>query len=280
MRFELRDLELFVAAVELGSLARAAEHEHTVPSAVSRRLSELERALGTPLLVRSSRGIVPTDAGAVLLERARQLLDDAWALERSVRARRDTVRVWANASAIAEFLPAALGSFRAQNPEVELELREAVSADVGRAVLDGQADVGVAGAPVAGLECARLQSDELVVVAPPGHPLAPGPVKLADALAHPLVLPSGDTALARRLRTHGAGEPQIQVAGFDALCAVVAAGLGVAVAPRAAVADAELALLELDEPWARHELFACTRGDGPPAVRRLVEHLSQTVTAP
>jgi DNA-binding transcriptional LysR family regulator len=288
VRFELRDLELFVAAVDLGSLARAAEREHTVPSAVSRRLTELERALGTPLLVRSSRGIVPTDAGAVLLDRARALLEDAHAVEDEVRAHADaergTVRVCANASAIAEFLPAALGTFRALHPDVEIELREQVSAEVARSVLDGRADVGIAGTAVAGADCTRLQSDDLVVVVPRGHDLDRATATLADVLAHPLVLPSGDTALLRRLRA-AAGrevEPRIQVAGFEAVCSVVAAGLGVAIAPRAALGDTDLALVELEEDWARHELFLCTRDPAAltPAARSLVEHLrSPTVTA-
>lgn len=102
MHFDLRDLELFVAVAEAGSIAKAAEHCHTVASAVSKRLSDLEAGYGTALLVRSSKGVAPTPAGLALLVRARAVLHQAGQLDRELRGYsagvRGQVRVFANIS--------------------------------------------------------------------------------------------------------------------------------------------------------------------------------------
>ena len=75
--FDWRDLEVFVAAAESGSIARAAERCRLAPSAASKRLSDLEAALGAPLLERHNRGVRPTAAGQALLQRSRGLLEEA-----------------------------------------------------------------------------------------------------------------------------------------------------------------------------------------------------------
>ena len=72
-QFDFRDLELFVAVAEVGSIAKAAERAHTVASAVSKRLSELEIHFGTPLLVRGAKGVELTSAGHALLIKARDI---------------------------------------------------------------------------------------------------------------------------------------------------------------------------------------------------------------
>ncbi len=73
-------LRLFVAAAQAGAIVRAAAQEHIAASALSRRLADLEHAFGTPLLVRSPRGIDLTDAGRVVLARGLQIDEDLQAL--------------------------------------------------------------------------------------------------------------------------------------------------------------------------------------------------------
>ena len=83
MRFTLRQLELFVAACELGSLTAAAERQHIAQSAVSSAIQTLERAIGVSLLLRHhAAGVSPTPEGARFLERARELLRTADELDR------------------------------------------------------------------------------------------------------------------------------------------------------------------------------------------------------
>jgi DNA-binding transcriptional LysR family regulator len=73
VKFDLRDLEPFVAVADAGSIARAAERSHTVASAISKRISDLEESFGAPLLLRGAKGVELTAAGNALLKRARVL---------------------------------------------------------------------------------------------------------------------------------------------------------------------------------------------------------------
>ena len=85
MHFDFRDLEQFVAVAETGSIARAAERCHTVASAVSKRLSDLEESFGTLLLVRGAKGVELTPAGHTFLARARSVLHQAEQLDEEIR---------------------------------------------------------------------------------------------------------------------------------------------------------------------------------------------------
>src|SRR5436190_21388858 len=71
---DLKTLRLLVAVCDHRNMARAAEQEHIEPSAISKRIAQLEADLGTPLLLRSRRGVEPTPAGTALLEHARTVL--------------------------------------------------------------------------------------------------------------------------------------------------------------------------------------------------------------
>ena len=74
MRFDLTTLHLFLSAVDEGSIAAAAEVNAIAPSAISRRISELEHRLNTPLLYRKTKGVEPTAAGDALVRHARNLV--------------------------------------------------------------------------------------------------------------------------------------------------------------------------------------------------------------
>ena len=140
-RLDLTSLQLFVAASECGSIGRAAEHEYLAASAASKRIADLEHALGTPLFYRRARGVELTPAGQTLLHHARAV---RFSLERMqaelgefAEGVRGHVRVHANISAIVQFLPEDLAGFARAHPEVKIDLNEALSADVVRAVREG-----------------------------------------------------------------------------------------------------------------------------------------------
>jgi DNA-binding transcriptional LysR family regulator len=181
-RVDPYSVRLFVCAARAGSIVRAAEQEHIAPSALSRRLADLEHAFGTPLLIRSPRGVALTDAGRLVLARGEKIDDDLQALVREVQTEggeiRGTVRLYANMSAVIGFLPERLRAFMAACPEVEVSLQEHDTRDVMRACLDDRADVGVGvGAGVdmpvpAGLESWHFATDPLQVVLPAGHSLS------------------------------------------------------------------------------------------------------------
>src|ERR1700722_15222732 len=194
MRFDFRDLEQFVAVAESGSIARAAERCHTVASAVSKRLSDLEDSFGTALLVRGAKGAELTPAGHAFLARARSVLHQAEQMDEELRRHasgaRGHVRVFANISAIVEFLPAALASFLAKYPDIHVHLEEHVSSAIAAGVADNLADFGILGevTAVGGLAMTPFRTDELVVVVKPDHPLATRPtLSFGEIVQLPLV---------------------------------------------------------------------------------------------
>ena len=293
-RLDLVSLSLFAMVARTGSISEGARLVHLAVGAASKRMSELETALGVPLLERHSRGVRLTPAGQTLLAHARRILGDvdSLAAELSDYASGVTgrVRLWANTSAVTQFLPGDIARFMAGNPGIRIELDEANSGDVASAVLDGRADFGILADRIAsaGLQLLPYREDRLVLVVPQGHPLARrGRVALAEALEFDFVsLPRG-TSLAQRLEqeTEVLGKRlrlRIQVRSFDAMCMMVATGLGVAVLPHDAVLphlrSMKLRKIELDGDWVHRKLLIALRDlqHLPVAARRLVEHLSGT----
>lgn len=291
LRFDLRDLELFVAVADAGSIARAAERSHTVASAVSKRVSDLEDNLGCPLLLRGAKGVELTTAGHALLARARVLLHQAAQLDDEMRRHasgaRGYVRMFANISAIVEFLPDALASFARQHPDIHVHLEEHVSSAIATAVADNSADLGIVSElPVIdGLSTVPFRNDDLVVVSRPDHPLARrSSVTFAELIDEPIVGLHAGSSL-HRLLTRAAMESErslnwrVHVTSFDAACAMVAAGLGISVVPRAAtsvyIRSLSLASVPLTDPWAHRQLFLCTRSGAPlhSAAKLLYDHL-------
>jgi DNA-binding transcriptional LysR family regulator len=291
LRFDLRDLELFAAVADAGSIARAAERSHTVASAVSKRISDLEESLGSALLVRGAKGVELTAAGHALLVRARVLLHQAVQLEDEMRRHaaglRGYVRVFANISAIVEFLPGALAAFAAKHPRVHVHLEEHVSAAIASAVADNSADFGIVSElPIIdGLDITPFRSDELVVVLQPRHPLARRKtLAFTDIAPEPLIGLHASSSL-HRLLTRAAADANValnwrmHLTSFDAACAMAAAGLGVAVVPRAAttpyIRALDLVSIPLAEPWSQRQLFLCTRANASlhSAAKLFFEHL-------
>ena len=291
MQFDFRDLEQFIAVAEIGSIARAAERCNTVASAVSKRLSDLEASFGTPLLVRGAKGVELTPAGNAFLARARSVLHHAELLDEELRRHasgaRGHVRLFANISAIVEFLPAALGSFLAKYPDIHIHLEEHVSSNVAAGVADNLADFGIlnALASVDGLTMTPFRSDELVVVLKPDHPLAKARTLSYSDIAHlPHIGLHANSALHNLLNRAAAeaGKPltfRIRVTSFDAACAMAAAGLGISIIPKAAAApyttQPRVAAIPLTDPWATRQLFICTRANNalPTAAQHLLDHL-------
>jgi DNA-binding transcriptional LysR family regulator len=291
LHFDFRDLEHFIAVAESGSIARAAERCHTVASAVSKRLSDLEAVFGTPLLVRGTKGVELTPAGQALLTRARSVVHHAEQLDEEMRRHasgaRGHVRVFANISAIVEFLPAALASFLEKHPDIHIHLEEHITTAVAAGVADNLADFGIMGALAAidGLTMTPFRNDELVVVLKPDHPLArASSLAFGEIVTLPLVGLHANSSLHHLLARAAAdqGRPLnvlIRVTSFDAVCAMVAAGLGIGLIPKAAAtpytSQLRLSALPLTDSWAKRQLFICTRSNTPlsSAAQHLLNHL-------
>ncbi|MDT3251414.1 LysR substrate-binding domain-containing protein [Serratia sp. root2] len=144
--FDLDDLRSYVTGIELGSFARAAERLGRSTSAVSAHLKKLEQQIGAPILRKSGRGMVMTEAGETLLGYARRLLelnDEAAAAVRGLDLQ-GTVRLGLQEDFGETFLPQVLGSFTRAHPKVRIEARIARNAELIDWVLKGQLDLSLA----------------------------------------------------------------------------------------------------------------------------------------
>src|SRR5688500_4380394 len=165
--FDPVTLRLFIAVCEERNIARAAEREAIVASAVSKRIAAIEHEVGAALLVRGRRGIVPTAAGETLLRQARDVLGimERMTAELSEFATgvQGSVRVAASVSALAEYLPDDIAAFLAGYQSVRVSLDERASAEIVRHVSEGAADIGVLwdAVDLAGLQCRPYRSDHL-----------------------------------------------------------------------------------------------------------------------
>lgn len=276
-RFDLVSLRLFVAVLDAGSLTGGAARFGISLAAASRRILELEEGLGTPLLLRAKTGVTPTDAGRTLRQHALRVVADleqlAVAMDDYGRGAAGHLRLWVNTSAMNGRLPEVLARFGALHPGVGFDVEEAFSDDIVRTVLEGKADLGVFGENTrsAGLQTAEFDRDALVLLCAPGHPLARRRrLRFSEALAHDFVALDRSTSLVRLMTAaaDSAGVPmrvRVQVRSFDALCRLVARGLGVGVLPRAAalplLAPLGLHAVTLDERWASRRLLAGWRDE-------------------
>jgi DNA-binding transcriptional LysR family regulator len=297
MKIDPTSLNLFIAVVEEGTIAAAAEREHIAAPAISKRISELEDSLRTQLLSRTHKGVEPTAAGLALLNLARRAvyyLDDLHAqMADYASGTRGQVRVFANISAINQFLPADLASFLEQHPQVQVHLEERNSTVTPKAIAENAADVGIFTMMAHGqrVETLPYRSDRLCLIVRHDHPLAVlHSVRFADTLDWDYVGLRTGSAINTRLVQAAAEQDRelqlrIQVTGFDALCRMVAAGLGIAVAPANLttlfVQGLGLKEIRLDDEWAKRELRICVRSLQalPTAARLLVEHLQARAAA-
>ncbi len=290
-QIDLTSLQLFVAVCEAGSIGRAAEREFIAASAISKRLSDLETALGTTLLNRHARGVRLTPAGEGLLHHARSVLFGLEKMQTELAEYADGVRghvrVHASISAIVQFLPEDLGTFARSHPQIKIDLEEHLSPEVLRAVQEGAADLGLCNGAMGagGLQTLPYRRDHLVLVVPRGHALAgQGPVAFESSLPFDHVGLHANSSI--HLATHQAAtragaavRVRIRVTGLDAMCRMIANGLGVGVMPLRAFellhAGDALQAVPLTDAWARRQLVLAARDFSslPASARLLVDHL-------
>lgn len=290
MRLDLYSLRLFIAVVEHGTIAAAADQHAIATSALSKRISELERAVGSPLLIRKARGVEATAAGLALTRGARVLIHNADNLEAELAdfetGATGHVRIAANLSSIIQFLPEDLKRFSLAHPKVQISVEDRVSAQVTREVLDNSADIGIYffSGDEPELEVFPYCKDQLVLVTPDAHPLA-GRTSLAfdETLAFDQVTMRRDSSsnnllLQAAIAARRHIRMRFQVTSFDAMIAMIKAGLGIGIVPLGAIANYTrdgLAVIDLEDDWSRRQLKLCVRSTEalPAGGRLLLEHL-------
>jgi DNA-binding transcriptional LysR family regulator len=242
---DMKSLRLLVAVCDHQNMTRAAAQEHIEPSAISKRMAQLEADLGTPLLRRGQRGVQPTSAGTALLEHAREVLftmdriaGDVAAFASGVKGQ---IRLVATASAIAESLLDDLASFMREpaNRNIKVDVEERLSRDLVRQLRDGRASLGVCWDSVDfdGLQQLPYRRDRLALAVHREHVLARRrSLRFEQTLEHEHVgLPPSSAVHTMLQRAAARAGRTISyraiVSNFDSALRVVAANLGVSVVP-------------------------------------------------
>ena len=236
---DLGALELLLAVARHGSLGRAAREVGVSQPAASSRIRSMERQLGLALLDRSPRGSRLTDAGALVTDWARRIVEAAEAFDagaQALRDRRDSRLRVAASMTIAEYLlPGWLMALRAARPDTAVSLLAGNSAAVAGRLLGGEADLGfVEGLSVpAGLDGTVIAHDRLIVAVAPCHAWARRrtPLTPRELAATPLVLrePGSGTrqVLDAALAAHGGlAQPLLELSSTTAVKGAAQSGAG------------------------------------------------------
>lgn len=235
---ELSQLRMFKAVYELGSIARAAQQLHCVPSNITARLKSLEQELGVALFVREGRGLRVSPAGEVFIEYATKILDLTEASRRAVApggAPHGRLRIGAIESSATGRLPQLLARYHALYPQVSLELSTGTWSQLLDDIQHHRLDAAIVAVDVQrpGLESAVLYSEDLILIAPTSL----GPVRsVADLQGLTLFMwPSGcpyRLALEQWLSRHHQVCPIVSIASYGTIVGCVSAGSGAALVPR------------------------------------------------
>ncbi|MEV5319819.1 LysR family transcriptional regulator [Streptomyces sp. NPDC052687] len=276
---DLGALELLLAVARLGSLGAAAREVGITQPAASSRIRSMERQLGVALVDRSPRGSRLTDAGALVTDWARRVVEAAEAFDagaQALRDRRDSRLRVAASMTIAEYLlPGWLLALRAQRPDTAVSLLAGNSAAVAERLLSDEADLGfVEGLTVPpGLDAVVVARDRLIVVTAPGHPWARRrePLSPAELASTPLVLREKGSGTRQVLDAAlgGLARPLIELSSTTAVKASAVAGAGPAVLSELSVREElstrRLVSVPVDRVSLRRDLRAVWRTGHRPA---------------
>ncbi|MGW5343621.1 LysR substrate-binding domain-containing protein [Streptomyces sp. HUAS TT3] len=279
---DVQRLRVLRAVAEHGSFNRAAAALLLTPSAVSQHIAVLERSLGRPVAVRSTRGVTLTDAGRLLVEAADTISAELDHVRRQIdrlNAPRPRLTVATFTSGGRYLLPEALARFVAAHPEVELTVRESEPETALPMLRRGEADLALTyhfdgPLPVPpterpGFDWTPLMDDPLSVVLPRGHRLSGrAGIDLGELAADRWVLGCLKTEAYLRRHAQRAGfDLQVAASTTDYFFAqtLVAAGVGVSLVPKVSLAPAPgVAVVDVEPPRpARHIGVAMPRRRRP-----------------
>jgi DNA-binding transcriptional LysR family regulator len=292
MDLQLTELRAFVRLAEQRHFGRTADLLHVTQPALTKQIQRLEDKVGGALVVRGYRDVQLTEAGQVFLARARVVLEEcAAALEtgqRAVRGQVGLLRIGFGIASIQQVLPEVLRRFRAAFPDVEIRLREMVTADQVTALIRGQIDIGFVRLPVSD---ARLETrpilHERLVVALAGRTRWRARVGLASLAQEPFIVIARSTSASYHDHViavcHEAGfAPRIvqETSELSTMLMLVRAGMGVALAPSSATSRTppDVRFRPLTTPTAAWDIglaWSTARGDEP-ALKAFVDVARKT----
>ena len=235
---DLSDLHIFRSVVREGGITRAAEKLNRVQSNITTRVRQLEEDLGVELFIREGKRMQPSPAGKLLLDYADRLLDLAVEARNAIHdaAPRGLLRLGSMESTAAMRLPGPLHEFHSRYPEVRLELRTGDPKKLAEALLAGDLDAALAAEPImeGPFEKVMIYNEELVIVAPPGHP----PIR-SPRDARPYTMLAFECGCSYRARmeqwfaiSRHVPDKIIEMASWHAIVGCTSAGMGISLLPR------------------------------------------------
>ena len=270
----LRRLQYFVKIVDVGSLTQAADILHVAQPALSQQLATLEGEVRQQLLLRTKRGVIPTEAGKVLYRHAQLILRQCEQAKSDMNAAGQrlagavSVGLAPGTAAAGLALPL-LRTVRTRHPDIVLYLAETYGTTLSELVMSGRMDLAVlygGGTPVHGLAFSTLLRERLCLVGPQTTETPPASIPLRQIVGMDLYLPRPYNVVRKMVDDACAGigiEPQvvaeIELAGT--LISVIAAGLGATILPelmaRQVVASSASWLSRIVEPSIEAPLALC-----------------------
>lgn len=275
MRLDFFDLRLFLHIVDTGSLTKGAERSAISLQAASERIKKLEQQYQVSLFSRHSGGVKMTFAGQVFAEHAQALLQQEQQLSQAMagfsEGLHSNISLWCNSSAQSEYLPLLLPQYLVNNPNIQIDLKEAESNDIIAALASGTAKLGLISSffPAPQLQTLEFSDDPLVLICPEPHGLATNQaLKLADCLSYPFVGLMQYHSLQQSIETQARLlnceiQYRLRLPNFAAIAQVVANGVGIAIMPkRAAQRLSKLYAfqqIQLTGDWANRKLLLAAK---------------------
>ncbi|WP_313484186.1 LysR family transcriptional regulator [Acinetobacter variabilis] len=275
MRLDFFDLRLFLNIVDTGSLTKGAERSAISLQAASERIKKLEQQYQVSLFSRHSGGVKMTFAGQVFAEHAQALLQQGQQLSQAMagfsEGLHSNISLWCNSSAQSEYLPLLLPQYLVNNPNIQIDLKEAESKDIIAALVSGTAKLGLISSffPAPQLQTLEFSDDPLVLICPEQHDLAANQaLTLADYLSYPFVGLMQYHSLQQSIETQARLlnceiQYRLRLPNFAAIAQVVANGVGIAIMPkRAAQRLSKLYAfqqIQLTGDWANRKLLLAAK---------------------
>jgi LysR family transcriptional regulator, transcription activator of glutamate synthase operon len=277
----LRQLRYLVAIADERHFTRAAAREHVAQPALSQQIRSLEAEVGLPLVERTTRRVAMTQAGDLLVARARRALAELDAAQAELQSLAGVQAGRLSVGAMHTMGPVdlslLLATFHARYPAVELTVREQSSEELAAMLRDDEIDLAFLSVTERiqsrGLTLRPLVSEELVVALAADHPLASRPrLRLADLAGESFISFREGARLRELLTTAAAGagfEPRIALESNESrrIRSLVSRGLGVAILPRSDVAGSgsTVAVCDLVEPPLTRDVTLASRAERRPA---------------
>ncbi|OZI36929.1 hypothetical protein CAL29_00340 [Bordetella genomosp. 10] len=293
---DFSDLRLILNIAETSSLTVGAERSHLSPPAASARLKKVQESIGQALFHRTANGLMPTAAAHTFIGGARAILQQLERLEQEMESQAKRVssciRLLSTVLAVNGLVRDAIEAFMLTHPDISFNLQERSSRDISSALKAKQAEIGVLSLndiPRDDLLVYHpLKIEDLVLIASPAHPLAAeDSVEFAQALKFDFISLYEKSPFYQFIKGAVSQEKalmkiRIHTQNFEALCDLVAAGLGIALIPHSEAIQKSkyfnYRIIRMMDKWAVREVYIATHRDktADPGIKALVDWILQS----